>query len=358
MGVMLYFCTVKQTIQLLSSLIACPSFSREEAGTADILFAELGERGCDNIERLHNNIYVRARNWDDSRPTLLLCSHHDTVRPASGYTRDPFVPIVEGDRLYGLGSNDAGASAVCLLEAFCALQDESLAVNLVLALVGEEEVGGEYGLRALLPVLGRIDMALVGEPTGMQAALGERGLVVIDGEAKGRSGHAARGEGVNALYKAVDDINALRNYHFPKKSELLGDISVTATGIQAGTQHNVVPDVCRYFVDVRTTDAYTNEETVALLQSVASNSVLTPRSTRLRASAIDSEHPLVKAAKSIGADAFVSPTMSDMAHLSVPSLKMGPGESARSHTADEFVMLGEIEAGVRGYIELLKNLSV
>lgn len=344
-------------VSLLKQLIACPSHSKHEEGTAALLQAALQQRGLATVERLYNNIYVRSAHWNAEAPTLLLCSHHDTVQPASGYTRDPYTPSVENDCLYGLGANDAGASVVCLIEAFCALCNEPLPVNLILALVAEEEVSGSHGVSALLPELGHIDMALVGEPTGMQAAIGERGLVVLDGEVRGKSGHAARGEGINALYKAIDDINALRSFRFPKRSELLGDISVSVTGISAGTQHNVVPDLCRYFVDVRTTDAYTNEETVAMLQAAAPSSTLLPRSTRLNASAIAQNHPLVAAAKTIGATTFVSPTMSDMALIPVPSLKLGPGESARSHTADEYVRISEIEAGISGYIRLLKNLK-
>ena len=348
---------VNSAIALLRQLIACPSFSREEQGTADLLAQTLAERGFADVHRLHNNIYVTSRAYDAAKPTLLLCSHHDTVRPASGYTRDPFAPTVEDDTLYGLGSNDAGASVVSLVEVFHILSREALSLNLVLALVGEEEVSGARGISAVLPILPPIDMALVGEPTGMQAAVGERGLVVLDGEAKGKSGHAARHEGINALYRAVDDIQALRSHRFARKSALLGDISVTVTGITAGTQHNVVPDVCRYFVDVRTTDAYTNEETVAELQRVVTHSVLTPRSTRLRASAISEDHVLVCAAKSIGAQTYVSPTMSDMALLPVPSLKIGPGDSARSHAADEFIRFGEIEQAIAGYVDLIRHVA-
>ncbi len=345
-------------IDLLKRLISCPSISREEAGTADILQAELQARGCEGVKRFHNNIYLHARNWNESKPTLLLCSHHDTVRPASGYTNDPFTPITDGDRLFGLGSNDAGASVVCLLESFCALQDEELAVNLVLALVGEEEISGANGVSALLPELCRIDMAIVGEPTKIQAAVGERGLVVVDGETHGVSGHAARGEGVNALYLAMDDIQKLRDFQFPKRSALLGDISVTVTGIQAGIQHNVVPDLCKFYVDVRTTDAYSNEDTVKMLQEAMSHTTLTPRNLLHRASAIDLTHPLVKAAEAIGASTYVSPTMSDMASLPMPSLKIGPGDSARSHTADEYILFSEIEEGIKGYTDLLRHITI
>ena len=249
-----------EAVGLLRELIARPSHSRSEEATAGLLFDFLAERGA-APERLHNNVWARAEGFDPARPTLLLNSHHDTVRPAGGYTRDPYTPTVEGDRLYGLGSNDAGASVVCLTETFLAWRRRPLPFNLVLALSAEEECMGEHGMRALLPALGRIDMALVGEPTRMQAAVGERGLVVLDCTARGRSGHAARGEGVNALYIALDDIARLRTLRFERCSELLGPVGIAVTQIEAGTQHNIIPDRCRFVVDVRTTDAYTNEET-------------------------------------------------------------------------------------------------
>ena len=305
--------------------------------------------------RLHNNVWARAEGFDPARPTLLLNSHHDTVRPAGGYTRDPYTPTVEGDRLYGLGSNDAGASVVCLTETFLAWRQRPLPFNLVLALSAEEECMGEHGMRALLPALGRIDMALVGEPTRMQAAVGERGLVVLDCTARGRSGHAARGEGVNALYIALDDIVRLRTLRFERCSELLGPVGIAVTQIEAGTQHNVIPDRCRFVVDVRTTDAYTNEETVELLRRELRSEAV-PRSTRVRASALAAEHPLCRAARAAGCTTFVSPTTSDMALMPFPSLKMGPGDSARSHTADEYVRLPELEAGITGYDTFIEAL--
>ncbi len=345
----------KEAIGLLERLIATPSTSRDESRTADLLFAYLQERGAEP-QRLHNNIYARSVGSDPLRPTLLMNSHHDTVRPAASYTRDPYTPVTEDGRLYGLGSNDAGASVVCLVETFLALRETALPFNLVLALSAEEECMGEHGTRALLPELGPIDMALVGEPTGMQAAAGERGLLVLDCEACGRSGHAARNEGVNALYIALDDIAKLRAFRFEKESELLGPIGVAVTQIEAGTQHNVVPDACRFVADVRTTDAYTNEETVAILQA-ALQSTLTPRSTRVRASALDAAHPLMQAALAAGRTSYVSPTTSDMALMPFPSLKMGPGQSSRSHTADEFVLLSEIEEGIVVYADFMAKLS-
>lgn len=344
-----------QAIELLQALIATPSPSRDEGGAADLLFAFLEAHDA-APERLHNNVYARSAGFDATRPTLLLNSHHDTVRPAASYTRDPYAPTIEGDRLWGLGSNDAGASVVSLVQAFLSCRNAPLPFNLVLALTAEEECMGERGIRALLPELGRIDIALVGEPTSMQAAVGERGLVVLDCQARGRSGHAARGEGVNALYIALDDIARLRAFHFDRTSLLLGPIGVAVTQISAGTQHNVVPDSCRFVVDVRTTDAYTNEETVALLRS-AIRSDAVPRSTHIRASALDAAHPLARAAADAGRTAYVSPTTSDMALMSFPTLKMGPGDSARSHTADEYVLLSEIAEGIAAYGEYIEKLA-
>ena len=344
-----------EAIGLLKQLIATPSVSRSEAQTAELLFAFLSDRGA-TPERLANNVWARSEGFDPTRPTLLLNSHHDTVRPASSYTRDPFVPAVEGDRLYGLGSNDAGASVVSLMETFLRFRTQPLPFNLVLAISAEEECMGENGIRALLPALGKIDMALVGEPTGMQAALGERGLVVLDCTAHGKSGHAARGEGVNALYIALDDIARLRSLRFERESELLGPIGIAVTQIEAGTQHNVVPDTCRFVVDVRTTDAYTNEETVEILRG-AIRSDAAPRSTRIRAAAVGKEHPLVRAALSAGRETYVSPTTSDRTLMPFPSLKMGPGESSRSHTADEFVCLSEIAEGIAVYENYIEKLA-
>lgn len=346
---------VTDAIQLLRRLIALPSPSREETGTADLLCAWLAERGAEP-QRLGNNVWARSAGFDPARPTLLLNSHHDTVRPAATYTRDPYAPTIEGERLYGLGSNDAGASLVCLAETFLAWCGRELPFNLVLALSAEEECSGSRGLQALLPELGPIDIALVGEPTAMQAAVGERGLVVLDCTAHGRSGHAARNEGINALYIALDDIARLRGLRFERESELLGPIGIAVTQIEAGTQHNVVPDTCRFVVDVRTTDAYTNEQTVELLRA-AMRSDAVPRSTRLSASAVGDEHPLVRAARAAGRTTFVSPTLSDRALMPFPALKMGPGDSARSHTADEYVLLSEIEDGMTVYNDFIAKLA-
>lgn len=351
-------------IELLSRLIATPSFSREEAKTADIWEEWLNNQGVDNIERVHNNVFALSTHFDPRKPILMMNSHHDTVKPAASYSRDPFSPDIEGDILFGLGSNDAGASGVALAEAFLALKDEeNLPVNLMLAITAAEEVMGELGMRAFLPYLASReltpDMVLVGEPTGMQPAIAERGLLVLDCEAKGKSGHSARNEGINALYRAMEDIEALRNFTPGKESEILGPIKVSVTMIECGTQHNVVPDKCKFVADVRTTDAYSNEETVELLRECVKWSCLTPRSTRVHASVISLEHPLVAAAVALGKQPFVSQTTSDMALMhGIPSLKMGPGDSARSHTADEYIRLSEISDGIKTYIELIRSLRI
>ena len=351
--------TAQEAIALLDKLIATPSHSREESATADILEAFLREKGID-VQRIHNNVWAQSKHFAATKPTLLLNSHHDTVKPSAAYTIDPYNPLHADGKIYGLGSNDAGASLVSLATIFCNNYNAELSYNIVLALTAEEEVMGEKGMRAMLPEferLGiRIDMALVGEPTGMNAAVGERGLLVFDATAHGVRGHAARNEGENALYKAISDIERLRNYRFERRSQLLGDINIAVTMISAGTQHNVVPDECKFVVDVRTTDAYTNEETVALLQSAVECDLI-PRSTRVRASAIGEEHPLVKAAVAIGRERFVSPTTSDMALMPFPSLKMGVGDSARSHTADEFVMENEIQEGIALYQKMINELN-
>lgn len=353
-----------EAVAFLGALVSTPSFSREESATADLWENWLGEKNAGHVERLHNNVFVVADGFSPDRPTLMLNSHHDTVRPASSYTRDPFEAVVADGRLYGLGSNDAGASGVALAYTFLQLRRSAkLPFNLILAITAAEEVMGEYGMRAFLPHLAdrglTPDMVLVGEPTGMQPAVAERGLLVLDATVAGKSGHAARNEGINAIYRAIEDISALRNFAPPAVSSVLGPIKVSVTMIDAGTQHNVVPDVCRYVVDVRTTDAYTNEQTVELLRASVRWSELKPRSTRVHASVIPQDHPLVRSAVSMGLKPFVSPTTSDMALMhGIPSLKMGPGESSRSHTADEFILLEEINQALYLYPALLEAMDV
>lgn len=347
------------SLTLLQRLIATPSVSRDEAQTAHILHDHLTQAGV-RAHLYYNNVWAAGATYDEAKPTLLLSSHHDTVRPSAAYTRDPFAPTVEEGRLYGLGSNDAGGAMVSLVGLFIRHYRDTLPFNLLLCISAAEECMGEQGFRAMLPELQRlgykIDMALVGEPTGLQAAVGERGLVVLDCVAHGLQGHAARNEGINAIYKALRDVEKLQNFQFEKTSPLLGPIKVTTTQIEAGTQHNVVPDRCKFVVDIRTTDAYTNQEVVDILQA-ALESDATPRSTRVHASAIAASHPLVRAALAAGRTTFVSPTTSEMALMPFPSLKMGPGESSRSHKADEYILLDELEEGDRVYEAFLMRLA-
>ncbi len=346
--------TSQTAISLLQRLIATPSISREEGATAQIIFDFLQEQGVEPKRHL-NNVFSFCESYDEKKPTLLLCSHHDTVRPAAGYTRDPYTPSVEDGKLYGLGSNDAGASVVSLIATYCNFYKKQLPYNLVLAIVAEEEVQGPNGIESIKPLLGKIDCAIVGEPTQMQAAVGERGLMVLDCTAHGKQGHAARSEGDNALYHAVDAIEWFRTFKFPKKSARMGEEKMTVTMINCGTQHNVIPAECKFVVDVRPTDAYENQEIVDIIRASVKCDVQ-PRSTRIRASGIADEHPLVVAAKQLGRETYVSPTTSDIALLKLPSLKMGPGDSARSHSADEYICVSEIEEAVEIYGRLLETL--
>ncbi|CAH1002459.1 Acetylornithine deacetylase [Neolewinella maritima] len=344
-------------IQLLTRLIQTPSLSRQEDATADLIADYLTDRGITPHRHL-NNVWARSRNWQDGRSTILLNSHHDTVKPAAGYTRDPYHAEVIDGKLYGLGSNDAGGALVSLIATFVALEnDPALKCNLVLAATAEEEISGANGIAALLPLLSPIDAGIVGEPTLLDLAVAERGLVVLDGQTQGRSGHAARREGVNALYLAVDDIAAIRDHTFARPSEQLGPTTATVTVIASGTQHNVVPDRCTFVVDLRVNEAYTNEEAVAELQSVCRHATLSPRSLRLQSSRIATDHPLVLAAcvARPAARPYGSPTLSDQALMAFPTLKLGPGDSARSHTADEYIYLREIEEAVAMYTRLLTN---
>ena len=345
-----------QAIELLQQLIATPSLSREEEDTAAILDDFLRKHNL-QTQRVHHNIIARATGWTEGKPVVLLNSHHDTVKPAAGWQRQPFAPTLENDTLYGLGSNDAGASLVSLAATFLHLQERTdLPFNLLFIASAEEEISGPKGIAAALPSVGPIDVAIVGEPTGMDMAIAEKGLMVIDGEAQGQSGHAARDEGVNALYIALQDIEAIRTYHFDRVSTFLGSTKATVTQIEAGSQHNVVPDRCRFVVDVRTNELYTNQEVHHLLQERV-KSTLTPRSYRLNSSRIAPDHPLVQAGQQLGCRTYGSPTLSDQALMPFPSLKMGPGDSARSHTADEYIMLSEIRAAIPRYIALLESVA-
>lgn len=351
---------IEEAVCLLKNLISVPSFSNEEELAAEIWENWLKGKGV-RTGRFHNNVYSVSDFFDPFKPVFMLNSHLDTVRPAPSWTRDPFSAVIVDGKLYGLGSNDAGASGVALASVFLELKDRSdIPFNLLLAISASEEKMGEYGMRALLPHLKDEgfypDYAIVGEPTGCRAAIAERGLVVCDAIVKGKSGHAARDEGINAIYRACEDIETIRNIKWPKTSETLGPIKATVTMIEAGTQHNVVPDLCKYVVDLRTTDAFSNEETVALLQDVTKWSEFTPRSTRIRASSLSHHDPLYITAEKIGLETYVSPTTSDMSAMNdFSSIKIGPGESERSHTADEFVKLEEIEQGIETYRNFLTN---
>ncbi|MBO0930537.1 M20 family metallo-hydrolase [Fibrella aquatilis] len=349
-------------IALLKQLIATPSMSREEGATGDLIATYLDQNGV-VYDRLGHNVWAKNRHFDPTKPTLLLNSHHDTVKPNPSWTRDPFAPVVEGDVLYGLGSNDAGGCLVSLLATFVALYDRTdLSHNLVMAATAEEEISGRGGIESLLPHLPPLAVAIVGEPTQMQLAIAEKGLLVLDCTVTGRAGHAARDEGDNAIYKALPDMQWFQTYAYPKVSPLLGPVKQSVTMVEAGTQHNVVPDVCTFTVDVRVTEQYTLEEILAIVRDHVSATV-TPRSVRLRPSGIAPGHPLVQAGLALGRTTYGSPTLSDQALLTqngrvIPSLKCGPGRSERSHTADEFVLLSEIEAGIAGYRALLAGIGI
>lgn len=345
----------ENAVALLRQMIQTPSFSKEEAGTAGLLAEFLQERGVE-VHRKKNNVWAFNRHYDPAKPTILLNSHHDTVKPNGAYTRDPFAATVEGDRLYGLGSNDAGASGVSLLAAFLHFYDrKDLKYNLCVAITAEEETSGHDGLECVIPELGPLEFAIVGEPTLMQLAIAERGLMVIDCTAHGKAGHAAREEGDNAIYKAMQDIEWFRTYRFPKVSDLFGAVKMSVTIISAGTQHNVVPAECRFTVDIRVTDRYTNEEVLEIIKEHVSCEVKA-RSTRLRPSSIRPDHPIVQAGLALGRTTYGSPTTSDQALLDIPSLKLGVGDSARSHSADEFVHLSEIREGIELYIKMLSAI--
>jgi acetylornithine deacetylase len=346
-------------IDLLKQLITTPSISRDEANAATIV--EQFMTKCNmRPERSGNNVWAIAPAFDPSRPTILLNSHIDTVKPVSGWTHEPFVADYDEttDKLYGLGSNDAGASGVSLLAAFRYLSTQPQPYNLIILLSAEEEVSGKNGIESVLPKLPHIDVAIVGEPTGMNPAVAEKGLMVLDGEITGVSGHAARNEGVNAIYRAIPVVETLRTLALPQTSATLGPVRISVTQIEAGTQHNVVPDLCRITVDVRTTDAYSNVDTLELIRAAVPDCKLTPRSTRLNPSSIPQEHPLVQRLILLGATPFGSPTLSDQALIPCPSLKLGPGDSSRSHTADEYIHTAEIRQAIATYIRLLDKLAL
>jgi acetylornithine deacetylase len=330
--------------------------SREEKDVTDYLEEKCFSWGL-QPKRKGNNIWVRTNNWDPNKPVILFNSHVDTVRPAKGYTYEPYKATVEDNRITGLGSNDAGASVVALLGTFRYFHAaETLPFNLIYCASAEEEISGENGVASVLDQLGKIDLAIVGEPTMMHMAIAEKGLMVLDCEAKGRAGHAARNEGENAIYKAIKDIQLLQEYNFPLESPVLGPVKMTVTVIEAGQQHNVVPDSCRFVVDVRTNECYSNEEVFQIISGMIQSEVHS-RSFRLNSSGIRADHPLVKRGLQMEVPMFGSPTTSDQAVIPYPSIKMGPGDSARSHTADEYILISEITDGISTYIRLLEGIE-
>ena len=347
---------IKELTDILCGLVAIPSLSRQEQAAADFLYGRLVALGLEP-HRAGCNLWVESEPASEGKPTLLLNAHIDTVKPSPAYTRDPFLPSIEGDRLYGLGANDDGGCVVALLEAFLRLSAKPQPYRLVYSATAEEEVTGENGIDLIFPEIGPVAFGVIGEPTCMQMAVAERGLMVLDCTETGKSGHAARNEGVNALYKAVDDIQWLRGYHFPKVSPWLGEVKMTATVIEAGTQHNVVPAECKFVVDVRPNGEYSNEE---ILQTIRAHVQCDarPRSMRHSSSSIDARHPAVLRGKSLGLACFGSPTTSNQTRCGFPTLKIGPGDSARSHSADEFILLSEVENSVDIYESLLDGLEI
>jgi len=343
-------------ISLLQQLIAISSISKEEKNVADFLERFIEIKGY-NVCRKENNLWILSPGFDSSRPTILLNSHIDTVKPVVGWTHNPLSPVFENGKLYGLGSNDAGASVVSLLHTFFYLSQKQQNYNLIFAATSEEEISGEKGLKSLLNELPKIDFAIVGEPTGMNLAVAEKGLMVLDCIVHGKAGHAARNEGDNAIYKALSTIEWFKNYEFQQKSDLLGAVKMTVTQINAGTQHNVVPDKCSFVVDIRSNEIYSNQEILEEIRRHIDCEVQ-PRSTRLSSTATPLNHPIVKRGLELNLTKYGSPTLSDQSLMPFPSLKIGPGESARSHTADEYILLEEIAKGIEIYIRLLDGLKL
>ncbi|MFB6318603.1 M20 family metallo-hydrolase [Saccharicrinis sp. FJH54] len=346
----------EKAIEILKKLISIESFSRNESEAADGLQAEIEKLGY-AVDRQDKNLVVRSKHWADAKPVLLFNSHIDTVKPSDKWTKDPFTPVVENGILYGLGSNDAGASVVSLLISFMILDQKEQPYNLIYVASVEEEISGLNGIASLIEYLPKVDFAVVGEPTQMHMATAEKGLMVLDCTAMGKSGHAARKEGLNAIYEALPDIEWFRTHEFSRVSEFLGEVKMTVTQIEAGRQHNVVPDKCTFVVDIRSNELYSNEELHEIIQSHVKCDVA-PRSYRLNSSSTPMDHPAVVKGQQMGRQTYGSPTTSDQAVLPYYSVKMGPGDSARSHTADEYILLDEIREGVKIYCELFDGLEI
>ncbi|MCF6213011.1 MAG: M20 family metallo-hydrolase [Flavobacteriaceae bacterium] len=345
----------KEAIELLKKLISKQSFSGEENETALLIMQWFSGHKI-KFESDKHNVWAKNKHFDTAKKTILLNSHHDTVKPNKGYTKNPFNPEVSNGKLYGLGSNDAGGCLVSLLATFTYFYERNnLKYNFVIVASAEEESSGPNGLNSMLKIIPPIDFAIIGEPTLMQLAIAEKGLLVLDCEAKGTPGHAAHGIGDNAIYNAINDINWFQNFEFPIQSDTLGKVKMTVTQIKAGSQHNVIPASCNYVVDIRVTDAYSNQEVLEIIHSNVKSTVVA-RSLRLNASSIPKNHPVVQAGIKLGRETYGSPTLSDQAVLDCPSLKLGPGQSLRSHTADEFIYIKEIEEGIDLYIKILKEI--
>ena len=347
---------VNDAVELLKKLIATPSVSRNEKDAADIMEQTIRSYGFEP-QREANNLWIIDPHYDESRPTLLLNAHIDTVKPVASWSRDPFSPDVEDGVLYGLGSNDCGGGLCSLLQIFRMLTEKPQSYNLIYLASAEEEVSGKDGITRALPLLPHIDLAIVGEPTGMNPAVAEKGLMVLDVIAHGKSGHAARNEGVNAIYEALDDMRWIRDYKFEKVSEFLGPTKMTLTVVNAGTQHNVIPDKCTMLVDIRTNEFYDNEEVYEFIRQHLKSEVKA-HSFRLKSSRIDPEHPLIRKCVAMGMKPFGSPTLSDQALIHFPSFKLGPGESSRSHSANEFIRISEISDAIAKYETLLDGAAI
>ncbi len=349
--------TYEQTVIRLQQLIATPSFSKEEQDVTALFESWMKEDGI-VFHREANNIWATTQHTETSKPTILLNSHIDTVKPNAGYTRNPFAASIENEKLFGLGSNDAGGALMCLYAVFKQLYHQSdLPYNLIFAATAEEEISGTNGIERLINQLGKVDLVIVGEPTQMHIAVAEKGLLVLDCIAHGKAGHAARNEGDNAIYKAIKDITWFQSYNFPKSSETLGEIKMSVTLIHAGTQHNVIPAECSFTVDIRCTDAYTHKELLDIIKQNVSCDVI-PRSLRLKPSSIPTTHPIVQAGLQLGRQTYGSPTSSDQALIPFTSVKIGPGDSARSHQADEFIYLKELKEGILIYHQLLTTVQL
>jgi len=345
-----------EALDVLKNLIRIPSFSKEEKLTADLIQQYLESKG-QKCNRHMNNVWVVHPDYQPGRSTLLLNSHHDTVKPTSSWTEDPFSPTEKDGKLIGLGSNDAGGPLVSLMATYLYFaQKTSLKWNLIFAATAEEEISGFHGIESIKSQISPISLAIVGEPSKMELAVAEKGLLVIDCKAPGRPGHAAREEGENAIYNAMDDIEWIRTFKFPKVSALLGPVKMSVTQIKAGYQHNLVPDVCEFVVDVRTNEHYSNAEALEIIRQNVKSEV-SARSLRLNSSSIPDDHPLVKIAREMKIYCYGSPTSSDQAVMPWTSVKIGPGDSARSHTADEFIFPDEIKNGINLYIEILEKLD-